>query len=1297
MNAGLEEQVYMPKQDEKAARDRKAILVLGMHRSGTSALTRVLNLYGAALPRRIMAPDPNNEKGYWEPEAIVTIHDELLSAAGSSWDDVLDFPAAWFSSEIAQTFAIRLLEVLREEYAVAKLFVVKDPRINRLLPFWLPLLEEFNVEPSCAIIVRNPLEVAASLKARDGFEQPKSMLLWLRHFLAAERCSRGIKRAFVNYDELLSDWRGVVHRLGTELEVTWPGQSYYRSAEVDRFLSTRLRHHSIATNELVERTDISEWVKVAFEWAVRAAGGMASEPAELDAVSEALQTAELSFAPLIAMSEVKASRLSVDINRLTTHLVERDGQIGSLNEAVAERDGQIAKFHRELTKLHRELTKRDEKIVGLNRTVAAEDAKLRAMRSSTSWRVTAPLRFVKTAASNLHLRRRLRKAVSITATSLYRALPLSVGRKVKVKGWLFGSFPFLFGQTSAYRNWVALMARNAADDTSPVFTNVLVPPSNDTAGRSGGGARPPPPKALSRQLGGTSAIKSASLPKPVIYADFNAEYYLKRYPDVAEAGIDPYQHFITYGKAQGRSGCPPKLILHERWQSLHTEKEYVLVVTHEATRTGAAILAWNLCCELKARFNVVALLLGGGDIAKFFYESCDVVVGPYGPMDRDPIAQSHVINDLRRRYNIKFAIVNSIASRSVLRPLANKGVPSVLLIHEFYEFHCSPADFVSALTWAGDVVFSASIVQQSASLERTKLAVASSHVLPQGKSRIPTEAQTTTAIEEDIARITRTLMIEDRVNKPFVVLGVGTVEYRKGVDLFIATATEIMRLAPESNVVMVWVGSIVDSYLQYAAFIREQAERSGLGDRFKLVSETPHLQAMYDIADLCFISSRLDPLPNVAIEAMTAGTPVLCFDKATGVAEILASDAETSACVLPFLSVEAAARTIVEFYRSPKYTASMSEHVRLLAKARFDMESYVGKLVDLAANVAADLRQQECDVAALQDSDDFLVDFYLPRASTFTRKNVIRRFVKSCQSRIYIRKPAPGFDPQRYARHHDLTPRRVNPFVHFIKAGKPAGPWQETVINLADDIPCPNERLRVAVHVHAFYPDLLTNIIRRLASNESSCDLFISVTSEGAAREVRTMLQEYQRGSYEVRKVPNRGRDIGPLATEFATELMDYDVIGHFHTKKSVHVVGSNLVQDWADFLSENLLGGKYCATDKILSMFGQDAMLGLVFADDPHLIGWDKNRMYAERLSRRIGIDSLPEQFFPFPIGTMFWARPQALKPLFDLRLGWDEYPEEPLPIDGSMLHALERLLPVVVESAGFGRMVTYAPGVTR
>jgi lipopolysaccharide biosynthesis protein len=182
-----------------------------------------------------------------------------------------------------------------------------------------------------------------------------------------------------------------------------------------------------------------------------------------------------------------------------------------------------------------------------------------------------------------------------------------------------------------------------------------------------------------------------------------------------------------------------------------------------------------------------------------------------------------------------------------------------------------------------------------------------------------------------------------------------------------------------------------------------------------------------------------------------------------------------------------------------------------------------------------------------------------------------------------------------------------------------------------------------------------------------------------------------------VRIVPNCGRDIGPLITEFADDLVPYDVIGHFHTKKSTHVVGSSLVRDWVEFLMQNLLGTKYRSARNILAEFAADPQLGLVFADDPNSIGWDKNLPYGEELAERMGIRELPTQFFSFPVGTMFWARPAALKPLFDLRINWDEYPDEPLPIDGSMLHAAERLLPTISRHAGFGIKVTYAPGVAR
>src|SRR6185312_3667992 len=80
---------------------RQALLVLGMHRSGTSALTRVLGLSGAALPRHKMAPAEDNMLGFWEPQPIVDAHDSFLRQAGTGWEAIAAYPAAIFASDEA--------------------------------------------------------------------------------------------------------------------------------------------------------------------------------------------------------------------------------------------------------------------------------------------------------------------------------------------------------------------------------------------------------------------------------------------------------------------------------------------------------------------------------------------------------------------------------------------------------------------------------------------------------------------------------------------------------------------------------------------------------------------------------------------------------------------------------------------------------------------------------------------------------------------------------------------------------------------------------------------------------------------------------------------------------------------------------------------------------------------------------------------------------------------------------------------------------------------------------------------
>jgi hypothetical protein len=497
---------------------------------------------------------------------------------------------------------------------------------------------------------------------------------------------------------------------------------------------------------------------------------------------------------------------------------------------------------------------------------------------------------------------------------------------------------------------------------------------------------------------------------------------------------------------------------------------------------------------------------------------------------------------------------------------------------------------------------------------------------------------------------------------------------------------------------MAWVGHGYnpETDLQYSTYIYEQIERAALGSRFAMVGELEDMESVYALSDLFFLSSRLDPLPNVAIDSMVHGKPTLCFDRATGIAELLQSDEATAQCVLPFLDVGAVARRILDLYRSPDQLVALSNSARRFAEHRFDRRSYVARLIELAEPLSNTMRQEKKDCDCLIETADFAEDYFrAPGWASQTRAESIRLLVRSWRSGTATRKPAPGFNPSLYAQQHDIGDE--NPFAHFIRAGRPTGAWTQRSINVTVPGVGTSPAPKCALHIHAFYPDLVPDILARIGRNELACDLFISVPSERAANAVRATVTAFSKGRVEIEVVQNRGRDIGPFFTQFASRLEQYDVIGHLHTKKSLDLQNPAFVENWVRFLLENLIGGLHASADAILGRFRTELDLGIVYADDPHLQGWSENRQFAESLARRMGLETLPDGDFSFPVGTMFWARPQALKPMFELGLDWADYPEEPLPYDGSILHAIERLLPLVAQAEGFSPAVTFVPGLTR
>lgn len=232
--------------------ESRAILVLGMHRSGTSALTRVLNLLGADISSNLMAPDKGNETGFWESTEIYQIHERLLASLGRTWFDVTPLPAGWSETSAADLAVQELAGLLRRDFASSRLWIVKDPRMCRLVPLWLRTLAVLGVSPVPVLVVRHPDEVAQSMYKMVGehHKMPEgaafARMLWMEHLLDAEKETRGLPRALVTYEELLKDWPVTMDRLGRELSLSWPRGIEAARGEIEAFLNTQQRHHVAA-------------------------------------------------------------------------------------------------------------------------------------------------------------------------------------------------------------------------------------------------------------------------------------------------------------------------------------------------------------------------------------------------------------------------------------------------------------------------------------------------------------------------------------------------------------------------------------------------------------------------------------------------------------------------------------------------------------------------------------------------------------------------------------------------------------------------------------------------------------------------------------------------------------------------------------------------------------------------------------------------------------------------------------------------------------------------------------------
>lgn len=319
-----------PQSPAAGSRRRFGVLVLGMHRSGTSAAARLINLLGFSLgpEENIMLGQENNPTGYWESRPLVIMNDEILAALGGAWSAPPPSVEGWESRPELDALRPAAEALVSSTLAEEEHWVWKDPRNCLTLPFWTPLVSD---EFALVLIHRHPLEVAASLTVRDEMTTWFALALWERHVRSALTSAAGCPVYVTSYEQLLREpveWsEGVAEFLrdrGAEVSPVQPG-------DITSFVQTELRHSEFGVDALTHEPAVSESQRALYAKLLDLEGAHTSfAPPELPP--------ETPWAEALFEERRRAQRLERDVQtaEAARHQAQADRQVAEITLAAVQ-------------------------------------------------------------------------------------------------------------------------------------------------------------------------------------------------------------------------------------------------------------------------------------------------------------------------------------------------------------------------------------------------------------------------------------------------------------------------------------------------------------------------------------------------------------------------------------------------------------------------------------------------------------------------------------------------------------------------------------------------------------------------------------------------------------------------------------------------------------------------------------------------------------------------------------------------------------------------------------------------
>ncbi len=724
---------------------------------------------------------------------------------------------------------------------------------------------------------------------------------------------------------------------------------------------------------------------------------------------------------------------------------------------------------------------------------------------------------------------------------------------------------------------------------------------------------------------------------------FSAHHYLKCNPDVAGSRHKPLVHYLLYGRPEGRPTLEKLRATNRHFgkQMVDCSKPTVMIVVRSLTKSNVTYQLREIIREANIHANVVLVALEEGQLREKMLEDCCELIVTGRPNQELEFLISEKFE------KPKFALVLSVDAQLALLYLVAKEIPFATYVQTPIERVNWFYSGLNAALFSDRLIFASEQILQNWKplLSDIQYNIERDAVVAKLPLQLPALSKSVEKFDalKMIARVLRM-----RISDETIVCGGGSANWRNGTDVFMAAAENLRKKS--NRHIFFWIGNRPDPFDQNCGvYLENQAItiRADMPDgNVFFVPDGPLALDVLRASDIFFLSGRIDPERHVADQAEQLGLPFVV----------------NSACS-EFYSGEA---YLTSKYNDPADAARIIKDTPQ-AEVRTKMDPQTSTVFRQISS-AIDSIDIDLPPADVEDGEFDVPMLFSPEPKDTNLRKLERRKVFRYERRFVWRSVA---EAERALNSSSNLADRLSAIVPYAKLSMGTVP-------------------DFGLHMHAFYIDDVAEELKKYCLIRHAKQIIITTDTQQKSSVLKRILREADLNG-RVITIPNQGRDILPFLRLFRERLIDddLDIWCHLHQKRSLQSPRDGRI--WHRYLTRILLGSDQEFSAAISQV--SKPSIGLVAPFDPfnpHAVSWSRTHTLLDRHSSQHQED-IRENTVLFPLGNMFWIKRAVvdrMNRLFD-----DSYPwtNEPLPIDGTEYHLIERLWPAIAAECNLKSLFIY------